>query len=182
MKKSASNKNSNAFGLLARVQHSDFVQSAMSSIRSMTGGASLSALAGLCALVGLSAVSTGCIVIADGGGTYNSRPLIIDHELWVGCSWDSYYGQYRWDFQATVSDADGDLDVEQVYVDVIDLYVDPNYPVETWDLAYDGYGYWSNTIYEQYSSALVCEYYYDYEFDFFAIDHSGESDSVTYVP
>lgn len=139
---------------------------------------------GVAALVAGSTLSTACIVIAEdpGNGYYNSRPLIVDRELYVGCFWDSYYQQYRWDFQAFVDDYDGYLDVDTVYVDVIDTYVDPNYPVETWDLAYDGSGYWSNTIYEQYSNALVCEYLYDYEFDFFAYDHAGDNDSVTYVP
>lgn len=145
----------------------------------------LTGASGVMGALALTTALSGCFVVVEDPGNpipSNYRPLIVDQELWVGCSWDSYYQQYRWDFQAFVDDYDGYLDVSNVYVDIIDLYTNPNYAVESWDLAYDGNGWWSNTIYEQYSGYLMCEYYYDYEFDFFAYDHSGASDSVTYIP
>lgn len=145
----------------------------------------LTGVSGMLGALALTTAISGCFVVIDDPGDpipSNYRPLIVDQELYVGCSWDSYYQQYRWDFQAFVDDYDGYLDVSNVYVDIIDLYTNPNYAVESWDLAYDGNGWWSNTIYEQYSGYLMCEYYYDYEFDFFAYDHSGASDSVTYIP
>ena len=136
----------------------------------------------------ISTLSSGCIMIMDddGGGGYthyNSQPLIVDSNLFVGCSYDYQYADYRWDFQAYVDDADGPLDIYQVYVNVMDMYYSYSEPAETWELAYDGNGWWSNTIYEYYSDSLFCEeLYYSYEFDFYAADHEGATDSVTYVP
>ena len=142
-------------------------------------------ISGILGALALTTAISGCFVVVDDPGDphpSNYLPLIVDQDLYVGCSWDSYYQQYRWDFQAFVDDYDGYQDVSSVYVDIIDLYTNPNYAVESWDLAYDGNGWWSNTIYEQYSGYLMCEYYYDYEFDFFAYDRAGAYDSVTYIP
>lgn len=145
----------------------------------------LSRMMALAGVLAISASTAGCLVVVDDDdpyGPYNSAPYFVDSELYVNCGWDSYYQEYRWDFQAFVDDPDGPLDVHEVYVDVVDTYIDPTGPVESWNLVYDGNGWWSNYIYEQYSGYLTCEYYYDYEFDFWAIDTGNATDSVTYVP
>jgi hypothetical protein len=126
---------------------------------------------------------TGCIVVTDGGGygggygySYNSAPYI--ERPYVGCEWDSYYQDYAWDFVAQIYDADGDRDVADVFIEVWD---GSGY-LESWDLVYDGNGQWSNLVYETYSNYLNCDYMYDYEFDFYAYDYSGDYDSLTYIP
>jgi len=124
--------------------------------------------------------STGCIIVDNGGGGgggyYNEAPYITD--AYVECFWDPGYADYGWDFVSVVDDLDGAGDVRDVWVEVWDS---SGY-LEQWDLVYDGYEQWSNTIYEYYSAYLNCDYYPYYQFDFFAIDSYGDQDSVTFIP
>ena len=138
-------------------------------------GRKIGALSGLfAAAVGLG----GCVIVEPGPSNY--EPYI--DELYVDCYWDSYYADYAWDFVAYVDDPNGPLDVTDVFVDVINVRYAPYTVQETWDLVYDGGGQWSQTVYEYYSNSLICEYIYDFEFDFYAYDYAGATDSVTYLP
>jgi len=135
-------------------------------------------MAGFIGIIGVLWSSAGCIIVSDAQTPYyNSLPYIGD--IYVDCFWDGTYGYYGWDFSAYVDDGDGYSDVSDVYVEVFD--VSYGY-LESWDLVYDGSGWWSNLVYENYSDNLFCEDLLYYEFDFYAYDYYGDSDSVTYIP
>lgn len=130
------------------------------------------------ALALLTVLTSGCLWVADvdpgpgpgPGPVVNSLPFIVSGDAYV--SWDPYYYDDIWSFEATVDDGDGPLDVVEVYVDIYDDYTGTL--VESLDLlpSEDPYFWYS----DWYGSSLYLDPWGSYTVDIIAIDSFDEFD------
>ncbi len=116
----------------------------------------------------------GTLSIAGCGGGSNP-PIIDDSSLVVVCS--PVGEDYEWVFEALVDDPDGYEDVAAVYVNVYEAGGED--ALERLDLEYESNGKWSLNVLESATISLDCEQKEGLEFDFWAEDVAGDTDSVT---
>lgn len=117
-------------------------------------------------LVTAAAVTPGCVVYSADHThgtivTYNTPPVVTSAEAYV--SFDPAYGDYIWTFDATVDDADGVLDVQQVWADVYDEWAGGQL-VESFEL------YPTDDPYFWYSDWLGSTTFLDPDWDGYSVD------------
>jgi hypothetical protein len=123
------------------------------------------------------AVLPGCFVFVDDGPDPNAAPRIVASSTTWSCGWDEAAGDYAFEFQTRVTDADGAADVFEVLVDVFPS--GSGDALESFALLDEGSGLWGGRILES-DSALRCGDAYDVRFE--ASDSDGARDQFTLVP
>lgn len=118
---------------------------------------------------------TGCLVVPTEGSGGNAAPYVTSADAFV--SFDPYYGDDIWTFEAWVDDPDGPLDIVGVWADVYDDLAGGQY-IESFDLlpTNDARYWWSEWLG---SSTHLDPYWYGYSADVFVNDAEGRSDVLT---
>jgi len=94
----------------------------------------------------------------------------------ASCYFEPAINDHVWHFEAWIHYPRHDFkQLKRAYVEVYD----GEYLVDWFELYRDSGKYWDTKRIESYQTALYCEYFDDYEADFFAFDHKNESDIIT---
>jgi hypothetical protein len=107
----------------------------------------------------LALTANGCILFVpvddddDDSAPTNSAPTIDDSSTSWRCDLDSSNGDYFWEFETLVQDADGLDDVDEVRVTVYEAGTGSSYG--NWDLVDEGSGVWGGLVWED-ESDLFC--------------------------
>ena len=94
----------------------------------------------------------------------------------ASCYFESAINDHVWHFEAWIHYPRHDFkQLKRAYVEVYD----GEYLVDWFELYREKGKYWDTKRIESYQTALYCEYFDDYEADFFAFDHKEEYDIIT---
>jgi len=94
----------------------------------------------------------------------------------ASCYWEPSVGSYVWHFEAWVMYPRHEFNqIDTVYAEV---YQGP-YIVDWFTLGHEKGKYWDTKLIEWLSTDLHCEYYEDYEVDFFVFDRKNNYDAMT---
>jgi hypothetical protein len=94
----------------------------------------------------------------------------------VSCAYEPSVSDYVWHFEAWIQYPRHDFgNIKRVYVEVYE----GEYLVKVFELYREKGKHWDTKRMEANSKALYCEYFDDYEADFFAFDHKEEYDIFT---
>jgi hypothetical protein len=105
----------------------------------------------------------------------NAAPRVLDgyDETWWECTFSAPAGDYAWEFQATVDDADGLGDI--AFVDVFVYVDDSDVVLDDFGLLDEGDGVWGGLVWEM-DSNLRCGERVDVLFE--VGDSAGDIDSL----
>lgn len=94
----------------------------------------------------------------------------------ASCYWEESYGDYIWHFEAWVTYPQHNFgQIKTVYAEVYQ----GEYLVDWFTLGQESGKYWDTMRGERVQTRLWCNYYQDYEVDFYVFDRRNNSDAMT---